>query len=1581
MNFNDAMTTGKRQRKAESEKRERCGNDANALKEQADTVLEADKRTKETRQDRAADASKRTGNSEQRQSDAESMKRSTTAAASRDCTTEKGESNDDEEGPEEGNDNDAHESGGDHDAAKVTTKGWNYDQCSSCGEGGSLICCDRCPRAFHFDCVEPPLDPTHLPEGNWYCNVCLALFHRADSATAKRISNFRNLKERETRCAAYKRRYPKLSKLFEALISMNTKAFSLPAAIKRSLSHDASKRNEVKSLVFSELFRTPELSVQRYMPEIERVVVERKDEVPLRATTTTTTSSTQRTTATGDVAGQHSTTASATTASTSTATVISNATTNTKDTETGQRQRPPQPQTGVLMRCAVCGHGDRQSVSKSTRPVSNTAASSNARTALTSSRSLHLLTPTRPHHRSSSVTSDASLPDSTTLSVLNEHSTDDIMVRCSKCRKYYHPWCVEPPLFALVLTLPTHTAAATSSLPSAEWRHNTTLLQALESWECPLHHAGPSSAPASVNYTFNVFFPFTPAEVEHLYDTNVRLEFGPEALPPICKVPPVRPSSSSSSHSQLHSLPSTLSSSLSVSTAPTPTPTTTSLTTTTTASSSSEVAAHSLCSLPRLEVSSVPNSATALSQNPSVSSFPSSLQASASPLVSSQSSAPRVLSPARRVPAKKSPKSLSHSVTKTDRSLLPAISTPSSTSSTVVSKQILSEAEIDAQAFKLLSRALYELPTYVPACVSEPTAPTWDRWRSPPHALVALMHTLYTEQNRFFSEWQCVRSAETPRCTQQLNALLQQYESASLSERRILLSRLHTAVSSQLHSLLLQALPRTHAVGSDLVRDGLDKNNISSPIDAGNGHTSGDSSTNQGAGDNERGNSGSSGGSGDSSGGSSEGSSVGSGDSSGGGRGGSGGLNPSNNGQGHSGDDNDNNRDNHHSHYNNNSPTTENEEKTRTKKQNETDMCETATGVTNSDTPETGTDMTKTNATRENEQPKVANTAGNEQPPGVVIAQPLSTQTSSTDTFSLHDVLLSQLHPLFLQFLAWQRLMQLSYHVNTVLTLSAAKERVTAADYQRVEREWNQPLLTTATPLPLPLSQLQLEQLQNQMLPLLQPVDKTNAAETESQAATEPSANNKKRRASRRAQTEAESVPGVTSASAPPLQSPRPPRVPSTVVVPSEHTLSSAPQPSVSVSGTMSSSVSSSYVVTPNATSSFVPSTASESDASTSNKRSSAGATVTHTLKRAVNQRSDETPTASEQPPLKKVKVDADASSEGHSTMPTTATPSVSTAATTSEVLTGQPSTTTEATQTAYRTRSKTNKLKPSRLFDDEEHIVYDALPSMKRERDPDREIVKDGDVTRGDLSFGEVTTPSTDMAVDNSGGTATAVSVTSAPCSGSTPSFSSSLASSAVSSTTTSQNIGVSAAPATTVPMSPPTHPPPSLPQQSLPQTLGQPYVVPHGHDDSPHIAVLSGKVKNTDREFEYIICRNPLVIGRGVPSVDMDLSYYTDSRTVSHRHCQIAYDIANRCWVLENFGRNGTRVNDKQIGRLGSTTVTRLESGATIEMGKFTMRFLLKPFKPEEFPLKKIPLANDMIYSGTDVPNTILSSLPRQQ
>ncbi|KAG8628676.1 hypothetical protein KVT40_002541 [Elsinoe batatas] len=51
----------------------------------------------------------------------------------------------------------------------------NSDYCNACGGTGYLLCCDGCDRAFHFSCVDPPLDVNSSAlDEPWYCHTCVA---------------------------------------------------------------------------------------------------------------------------------------------------------------------------------------------------------------------------------------------------------------------------------------------------------------------------------------------------------------------------------------------------------------------------------------------------------------------------------------------------------------------------------------------------------------------------------------------------------------------------------------------------------------------------------------------------------------------------------------------------------------------------------------------------------------------------------------------------------------------------------------------------------------------------------------------------------------------------------------------------------------------------------------------------------------------------------------------------------------------------------------------------------------------------------------------------------------------------------------------------------------------------------------------------------------------------------------------------------------------------------------------------------------------------------------------------------------
>ncbi|KAI8605671.1 hypothetical protein EDD21DRAFT_363053 [Dissophora ornata] len=52
----------------------------------------------------------------------------------------------------------------------------NNDYCACCLGFGQFICCDSCPKAFHFSCCQPPMDPQNLPD-EWSCNECRAQLH------------------------------------------------------------------------------------------------------------------------------------------------------------------------------------------------------------------------------------------------------------------------------------------------------------------------------------------------------------------------------------------------------------------------------------------------------------------------------------------------------------------------------------------------------------------------------------------------------------------------------------------------------------------------------------------------------------------------------------------------------------------------------------------------------------------------------------------------------------------------------------------------------------------------------------------------------------------------------------------------------------------------------------------------------------------------------------------------------------------------------------------------------------------------------------------------------------------------------------------------------------------------------------------------------------------------------------------------------------------------------------------------------------------------------------------------------------
>ncbi|KAG6975753.1 hypothetical protein JG688_00002055 [Phytophthora aleatoria] len=61
----------------------------------------------------------------------------------------------------------------DEDGNDTGDDGWadhNRWYCNICKDGGELLCCDRCPRAFHMTCLG--MSDDMIPDSEWYCKMC-----------------------------------------------------------------------------------------------------------------------------------------------------------------------------------------------------------------------------------------------------------------------------------------------------------------------------------------------------------------------------------------------------------------------------------------------------------------------------------------------------------------------------------------------------------------------------------------------------------------------------------------------------------------------------------------------------------------------------------------------------------------------------------------------------------------------------------------------------------------------------------------------------------------------------------------------------------------------------------------------------------------------------------------------------------------------------------------------------------------------------------------------------------------------------------------------------------------------------------------------------------------------------------------------------------------------------------------------------------------------------------------------------------------------------------------------------------------
>jgi pSer/pThr/pTyr-binding forkhead associated (FHA) protein len=115
-----------------------------------------------------------------------------------------------------------------------------------------------------------------------------------------------------------------------------------------------------------------------------------------------------------------------------------------------------------------------------------------------------------------------------------------------------------------------------------------------------------------------------------------------------------------------------------------------------------------------------------------------------------------------------------------------------------------------------------------------------------------------------------------------------------------------------------------------------------------------------------------------------------------------------------------------------------------------------------------------------------------------------------------------------------------------------------------------------------------------------------------------------------------------------------------------------------------------------------------------------------------------------------------------------------------------------------------------------------------------------------------------------------------------------------------------------------------------------------------------------------------SPFLIGRKNSKCDLDLYTHTEVKTISHQHCGIAFIEETNLFEIQNFGRNGTRVNGSTVLKkiddsenLSPTTPRGqavLRNGDVIEIGKIALTFFVEHGGPLPSAGNKLasPLSN---------------------
>ncbi|TPX65945.1 hypothetical protein SpCBS45565_g04785 [Spizellomyces sp. 'palustris'] len=121
---------------------------------------------------------------------------------------------------------------GEKDSDELKTQ-HNDDHCSACLGRGRLLCCDSCPRAFHFHCVEEGFESVEdVPEESWECRTCRAKKRRVALGMSKK-----GKKPRQSLppfSVTHTTKTGIFDPLLQALDGMNPRVFELPREITTS---------------------------------------------------------------------------------------------------------------------------------------------------------------------------------------------------------------------------------------------------------------------------------------------------------------------------------------------------------------------------------------------------------------------------------------------------------------------------------------------------------------------------------------------------------------------------------------------------------------------------------------------------------------------------------------------------------------------------------------------------------------------------------------------------------------------------------------------------------------------------------------------------------------------------------------------------------------------------------------------------------------------------------------------------------------------------------------------------------------------------------------------------------------------------------------------------------------------------------------------------------------------------------------------------------------------------------------------------------------------------------------------------